>query len=405
MANRIFDQLGGIITVKLKGEKPEKVINMALTRGLYIRDIKKTDNSMEFKVKASAYEALKSICDENGYFLEITDKQGFPFFKGVFKRRLGFLGGALLFVAALYLFSSFIWFIDVSGNKQVEKSRILITASKYGVYEGVARWNFNRLEVEEAILRELDELAYVKLDIQGVKLNIEVVEKIFPRSEINGPCHIVASKDGIVKEVLVLDGQPSVKEGDVVARGNILISGIVFPSLSPFVTEENAVAEKPYMVRARGRVKAQVSYQGYGECRLRTEEMIFTGHKDRKIYIEIPGRKIFVKGKQESGFAFSKQKIEQKSIITPLGRLGICFIHLEEQALKKTEYTELEAEKIARAKAQKSLSSQIAGQQIINSKSEIISSPSDPVLRIKISVDTIEDIATAQPINEGVNGN
>ena len=38
-----------------------------------------------------------------------------------------------------------------------------------------------------------------------------------PRDEITGPCHLVASRDGIIEEVLVLDGQANVEAGDVVA--------------------------------------------------------------------------------------------------------------------------------------------------------------------------------------------
>lgn len=398
MAKRIFDQLGGIIGVKIKGEKQEKVINMALSRGIYIWDIKKDYESIILKVKASGYEALKGICDEHGYILEIIDKQGFPFFKVVFKRRLGFMGGALIFVLALYLLSSFIWFIDVSGNKQVEKNLILNTAAKYGVYEGAARWRFSTSEVEKAMIKELSELAYIKIDINGVKANIEVVEKIFPQAGISGECHMVAAKDGIVKEVLVLDGQTSVKEGDVVAKGDILISGIVFPSISPFMEAENAPLEQPYMVRARGSVKAQVSYQGYGECRLKSEEIFLTGKKADRIFIEIPGRSIQIKGQKAEKFPLYRVKEERKEINTSWGSFGILRTVMEEQGKKETKYSVQQAEKIALSKALKGLSAQIAGQKVVSKKSEIISSPSDSIVRIKISVDTIEDIAVARAI-------
>ncbi|MDD2619690.1 MAG: sporulation protein YqfD [Syntrophomonadaceae bacterium] len=398
MGKRIFDQLGGVIGVKISGQKQEKVINMALSRGIYIWDIKKEHNSIVLKVKASGYEALKSICEENDYILEITNKQGFPFFKGVFKRRVGFLSGALIFVASLYLLSSFIWFVDVSGNKQVEKKRILTSAAKYGVYEGAAKWGFITSEVEKAMHKELSELAYIKVGIDGVKANIEVVEKVFPQDEISGQCHMVASKDGVVKEVLVLDGQPAVKEGDVVARGEILISGIMFPSTSPFLIEENTIEVKqPYMVRARGTVKAEVNYQSYGECRLVSEETILTGNKKSRIYIEIPGRKIRIIGQKGDAFPYYSLTTEHKTVNTPIGSLSIYRETMAEQVKKKTEYSAEQAEKIAKSKAVKILSSRIKNQKVLNSKIEIISSPSDPILRIKLSINTIEDIAVARP--------
>lgn len=87
--------------------------------------------------------------------------------------------------------SSFVWFVEVNGNKKMETSKIMLTAAKYGVYQGAAKWNFSRTEVEKAMRRDLAQLSYVKLDIHGVKARIEVVEKILPRKDIAGPCHLV----------------------------------------------------------------------------------------------------------------------------------------------------------------------------------------------------------------------
>ena len=103
--------------------------------------------------------------------------------------------------------SSFIWFVEVTGNNNVKTNQIIITAAKYGVYQGAAKWNFSRSEVEEGILRDLSSLSYVKVDIRGVKARIEVVEKVLPSDEITGPCHIVASKDGIIEDILI-PGRP-----------------------------------------------------------------------------------------------------------------------------------------------------------------------------------------------------
>ena len=48
------------------------------------------------------------------------------------------------------------------------------------VYIGAAKWNFSRNDAEEAILREIKDLSYIKIDIRGVKAHIEVVEKVIP---------------------------------------------------------------------------------------------------------------------------------------------------------------------------------------------------------------------------------
>ena len=407
MSNRFLNQLAGIIKVNLRGERPERIINLALSRGIHIWDIKKTDDGMHMKVKISGFEALENICEENNYSLEIVKKEGVPFLKGILTRRLGFWVGAVIFIAALYFMASFIWFIDVSGNQKVDKSRIIMTAARYGIYPGAPRWTFSRSEVEGAMLRDLSELAYVKIDIQGVKATIEVVEKIFPREEISGPCHIVAAKEGVVEEVLVLAGEAQVEVGKAVSKGDILISGVVYPQKNPFMEGvEEELEEKPSLVRARGRVKARVWYQGYGECRLRTEKMLLSGKESSEIKLEIGGKTIPLKKAKTKDYDFSICEIKQKEIKTPLGLVRVDKTRWQEQLKKITIYNEEEALSIAQEKAMKSLLKKMGkDKKIVDQKKRLLSSPSDSIIRVQLSVETIEDIARAEPINVSPNGN
>jgi similar to stage IV sporulation protein len=407
MSNRFLNQLAGIIKVNIRGERPEKIINLALSRGIHIWDIKKTDDGMHMKVKISGFEALENICEEKNYSLEIVKQEGVPFLKGLFVRRLGFWVGAVIFIAALYFMASFIWFIDVSGNQKVDKSRIIMTAARYGVYPGAPRWTFSRSEVEGAMLRELSELAYVKIDIKGVKATVEVVEKIFPREEISGPCHIVAAKEGVVEEVLVLAGEAQVNAGKAVSKGDILISGVVYPQKNPFMEGvEEELEEKPSLVRARGRVKARVWYQGYGECRLRTEKMLLSGKESSEIKLEIGGKTIPLKKAKTKDYDYSIYEMKQKEIKTPLGLVRVDKTRWQEQLKKITIYNEEEALSIAQEKAMKSLLKKMGkDKKIVDQKKRLLSSPSDSIIRVQLSVETIEDIARAEPINVSPNGN
>ncbi|MGI5911834.1 MAG: sporulation protein YqfD [Syntrophomonadaceae bacterium] len=409
MANKLFDQVGGTIKVALYGKNLERIINMAASRGIYIWDIKKNGDSLNFKVRSSSYKALDTISKENGLDLHITEKQGLPFYSILFRRRMGFFTGALIFIVALYIMSSFIWFVEVTGNENVEKSKIILTAAKYGVYPGAAKWNFSRTEVEETILRELNELSYVKIDLRGVKASIQVVEKVLPRTDITGPCHLVAVRDGVITEVLVLEGQANVKSGDVVQKGDILISGIVFPEKSPYIVtnpEEEEEELQPYTVRARGHVNAKVWYEGYGECRLYEEKLIASGRKLTQIYIETPWQKIYLKGDEKRPYSFYQEEIKKKTLNTPLGTFNLYQVKLEELVKDIKDLTKDEAVKIARERAMETLSKKMGkDQKIKESRVDILSQPSDPILRVRVFVETIENIVIAQPINVSSNSN
>jgi len=403
VVNRFFEQVGGIIRVRLQGKNLEKVINMALARGIFINDVKRKEDGLHFKIRSSAYSALKSIAEGNGYQLEITEKKGIPFYQALLKRRLGFVIGALIFIIALYFLSSFVWFIEVSGTQKVDPTRILVTAARYGLYQGAAKWNFSRSQVEEGLLRDISQLTYAKVDIRGVRVNIEVVEKVLPRDEITGPCHLVASRDGIVEDVLVLEGQANVAAGDVVAAGDILISGIVFPEPSPYMVsdpEKGPQVSMPYTVRARGRVKARVWYEGYGECPL-VQEKVIPGRQVTKYYLETPWRTITLKDEKEE-FDLAEEEHKLRTIHTPVGDITLHELVITEQVKEVTELSAAEAEIIAAGKAEQVLKDKInSAKKIINTTREVVSSPSDPIIRIKLTAEVIEDIAMPEPIGGG----
>ncbi|HEX3011106.1 MAG TPA: sporulation protein YqfD, partial [Syntrophomonadaceae bacterium] len=353
-----------------------------------------------------AYEALKNIAETNDFELMVTDRQGLPFYKNLLQRRMGFVTGALIFILALYLLSSFVWFINITGNHNVSKNRILLTAARHGVYQGAAKWKFSRTEVENAMLRDIAELSYVQLDISGVKANIKVVEKILPHTDITGPCHMIAAKDGVVEDVLVLEGEANTKPGTVVARGDILISGIIFPKVETNEAGKPDENTEPYEVRARGMVKARVWYEGYGECRLRTDKKVYTGRKQNVIYLETPWHNFLLKGVREANYKFYVSRVKRTAFTTPAGKFGFYRIKMMEQAVKTAEYSETQAVDIARDRAMNNLARKMKEpQKITDSRVEILSSPSDPILRVKVGVETIEDIAEAKPIQTAENGN
>lgn len=397
MSRKIFEQLGGMVTVKLKGKNLEKVVNMAMARGIFLWNIKKNDEGISFRVRQSGFTALQSISAEGGFELEATRRQGLPFFKQVLKRRMGFLAGAFFFVAALYFLSSFIWFVEVSGNRILDEERVLDNAHRLGVYRGAAKWSFSTRDVEDALLRNISEISYVRINVKGVKARIEIVEKVLPSQEITGPCHIVAVRDGVVDDILVLNGQAAVKSGDVVVKGDLLISGLLDPPSSPYVPEskEEKMNKKAKPVRARGSVLAKVWYEGYGECAMKAEKLVLTGQKSRTAYIQTPWRKLVIKKGVEFAMAQSSTAIE--TLNTPWGECSLEVITAQEQSLRKEEHSENEAISIARERALKSLAGLLHTTQPFNDcRVEVLSSPSDPILRVKVAVELIEDIGQPQ---------
>ena len=90
MSNKFFNQLSGIIKIKVKGKKQERLINMALARGIYIWGVKRVGDNIQFKVRSNGLEALRNIAAESGHEIEVVSKKGLPFLKILLKDVLDF---------------------------------------------------------------------------------------------------------------------------------------------------------------------------------------------------------------------------------------------------------------------------------------------------------------------------
>jgi len=149
--------------------------------------------------------------------------------------------------------------------------------------------------VEDTILLELRQMSWVSVKIRGTLAVIEVVEKTQkpPMLHPDYPCDIVASKDGVIFQVLALKGKALVKAGDPVARGHVLISG----RLDYGIGDGGAQA-----IPARGIALAKVWYQEYHEVPVVSTVTRSTKNRYVRVILRLGQRSITLTGRGEVPF-------------------------------------------------------------------------------------------------------
>ena len=142
------------------------------------------------------------------------------------------VSGGVAFHGFVFVCCSFIFFIiyltlDIEGTRRISQHKIRNLAAEQGLKPGNFRYQVDRDQLVNHLLRELPEISYAEVEV-GPRSRIRIVERLrAPKGQ--GNCHIVAKKDGIIDTVLALAGQPMVKEGDMVKKGQIIISGAIYP--------------------------------------------------------------------------------------------------------------------------------------------------------------------------------
>jgi similar to stage IV sporulation protein len=382
----------------VEGRALERFINMAVSRGVKFWDVTYlSKDRMILRVRLSAVGSLRHIARRTASRFRVREKTGLPFLIWRVRRRKALHGGALLFFVIVCLLSSFVWTVEVNGVKSTDPAAIRETASGAGLRTGTPRWRIREKDIEQAIREQYPGLAWVGVDVKGSKAQIRVVEKKLPVTVSDSPAHVVAGKAGLVKELLVLSGQPVVREGDTVSPGQILISGVIVPGAS---AESGVVPGLPRYTRARGIIRARVWYQGYGEAPL-WERDERTGRTTRSLTVAAGNHRLRLSGPARSPYPLfrttttAKKPVQWRSFGAPV-------------EIITTEYTELVTYEIRRSKSEaKRLAEEQAyalvrsmrpeqGLSVAEEIEEVQTGRPEGLVRVRLRVELIEDIGVVK---------
>ena len=130
---------------------------------------------------------------------------------------------------AVGFLSRFVLVVEVTGNERVPTAVILSQLQRAGVRPGAYGPAIREREAASNALLGLPELSYLAVNIYGTRAEIIVreVEKAPELLEEDVPADIVAAADGIIEDIQTDAGRAMFQDGDVVAKGETLISGVL----------------------------------------------------------------------------------------------------------------------------------------------------------------------------------
>jgi similar to stage IV sporulation protein len=393
---RLWNYIHGYVIIIVTGYFLEKFINVCLHRHIRLWDVERlSDNKMRMKISIKGFKLLRPIARKTRCKVRINGKEGLPFFFNRYRKRKTFLAGLVLFFVLIYLMSSFVWSIEITGNENIETEQIEEFLDACGIKTGVFKYKINAQDAADQLMLDVKELSWVSIELVGTKVKIDLRERI-PIPEIiplDEPCNIVAKKDGVIKSILVKEGIEEVSEGDTVKKGDLLISGKI-----PVKNEEDTFRK----VHSIGTVEARTWYEE--SCEVKTEiiEETRTGSVQNNYSVVFFSKILdfFQKNIEyenyESDYTVKKLKLGDNHVY-PIG-IGIDrYFELDSKTV------EIDIEEAMSNAVESALSNILAripeNAEIVDNNVEIESAENGETIA-RVTVECLEDIGVQEPIKE-----
>jgi len=276
----------GIITMEIGSLMPEKFINLLWRKGIVVKNIKKINiTTTVLQVKLSDYSEISKAAKRTDTKIKIIGRSGLPFFIMKLKNRSALLIGVILFGSIIYYLSTFVWNIDINTERYISSYELRNQIKGFGVIPGLRKKNIDIYELENKLTKDNDEIMWVKVRIEGVKLVVNVIERQSPPiiAIDSEPGDLIANKDGEVVRVFTTEGTAIVINGDMVEKGDVLVKG------------EQGKEGSVYPVHAQGSVIAKTFYEVKKEVPLITVSRVKTGNTISNLYINFANKKVYLK--------------------------------------------------------------------------------------------------------------
>lgn len=248
--SQAFKNLKGVVVLEIEGFFIERFINLCNTQNIKIWDVEAIRNgSICVKTDKANFKDVKKVAKKAKCKLKIKKKKGMYFLLFRYRKRRISVVIACIILLALIVLSTFVLRVDIRGNERIDSNKVLESFKKAGIYVGKNTFFISKRKAIDYVRADIEDIAWVGVDIKGTTVRITVVEKIKSGENVDKDVKgdIISSDSGVITKIIAESGTPKYITGSYITKGAIAISGTV----------ESKFLETEY-VRAKGTVRIKI---------------------------------------------------------------------------------------------------------------------------------------------------
>lgn len=305
MLLRLIKYFRGYVEVALWGYAPERFLNLCSNHDILIWDLRQEGEVYYFHISVEGFRCLKPLLKKSGTHVKISKKNGIPFFLFRYRRRKVLFFSIFVCMMILYTLSRFIWKIDINGNDSVTDDSMLQFLEEKNSSYGTHISDIDCTKLEEEIRSSFKSIIWTSVKREGTTLTIDVQENLVVASQpLNAKLpkelkeqeqkgyDLLALHDGTIESIYVRKGTPLVEQGDLVKKGDVLVSGAL-----PIYDDSGTLTSYQYCT-ADADIKLRTEYAYQDSFAAKHTERVYSGRSEHRygfglgdFYIQLPWKK------------------------------------------------------------------------------------------------------------------
>ena len=388
---KIINYIYGYLRIVVEGYYIERFINICRNKKYMMWNIKKVnDIKLALNIEIKNFREICKIAKKTQCTVKIKSKRGLPFLLNKYKKRKLFALCLIIILSAIIFSSNFVWNIEIIEENGATIENIMEDIQEAGLTIGEFKNKIDTKEIINKVRLERDDIAWMGIELKGTNAIVRLV-KADEKPEIideDEYCNIVSNKNGVITKINAQDGTASVKVGDTVSVGDVLINGWM----------EGKYTGIRY-VHAKGEIEARVWYTMNKTIPYNTTEKQFTGNTEEHYTLKFNNFKInFPKGVSNFKF-YDTIETENKIKLFSDFYLPISIVKTTYQEYEEVQkmYSVEEAKNLGIQEIEEELESQIENKENIVNKN-INTYENENGIDIYVTYEVLENIGTNEKI-------
>ena len=277
----LWNILRGYVTISIKGSRAAELVSALAAEEIPLWEVRRTaPDELSARIAAGDFRRIRGAAFQTRSRVRILRRHGLPFALAAFRFRPALLWGALLFAAALFALSCFVWRIEVTGCLNTDPAAVRAALKEEGVAPGVPAGSIALSGLGNRLVSRLAGVAWAGVTLNGSQLTVSIVEdEAVQEAEEGGPSSIVADRSGVLSQVVVYEGTALLQEGDRVEEGQVIVEGR-YP---------NAASGEPRLAHARAQLECRVWYTARARAAYASVQPVRTGRQESVTVVRVGG--------------------------------------------------------------------------------------------------------------------